>query len=450
LWERHTLAEFSGLSDIYNGGAGVTGLSEDPTLLDTYDTGNKGLNWVLPASTQTLKPASVLAQPMDVRDGYVRLRYRAVAYAGASTGNVTMDMRLYSAGTLASPGVGYHRANVSYFMISKLSLGSSTNLHTGAWQWGWIPIHLFSAVNGGADLSAIIFPTLVGQRSANAPVLGIGKIDFTPYILDRPATGARADDASPSFHTVIRPMIEAAGGRGMFNGGAALDASAGYGRPGRATWAQYADSAAAGHQGFSQAGTTEAVATSLAAAQANYQAEQDGIKAQGINIQGLGDGSYHSGEGYGCSYDRYGRYTVGLRTVQRADFGQAAFPQWNVPQVWPPADPYNIQVHDMAGVGGPGGTTTHDGVIAQYNAHKACRGLNNTNKFGGYYVVMGHDSYLQSAGQTGYDGIKTLCDLKTGGEDMDIIPIMNLINPWIPILGQDLKMPDRVAITYQP
>lgn len=296
-----------------------------------------------------------------------------VAYAAINNSNFTLELRLYSAGTLASPGTAYHSTNVNYRMIQQLSGGSGTNAHRAGWQWSGVPIHIFGAVGGGADLSAIKFVTLVAQRSLNAPILGIGEVDFTPYVLSAPATGVRVDDAPPTWTSYVRPLLESVGGFGMFNGGASVSASAGYGAVGRMSIAQVLSAIAVGHQAIGQAGLTEAVAASLQSALDNYSAEKAQALANGF-LDDIADTSYHSLYSFGFGINSEAKERLGFRTQMRADFGNANFPQWYCPQLWPPPDPYNIRAHDMAGPGGPGGTTIEQAVEAQMVAHEACRG----------------------------------------------------------------------------
>jgi hypothetical protein len=226
-----------------------------------------------------------LAKPVDVRNGSIRLRYKAIATGAHANieSNYTFALNLYSnVAAGARPHSGSINASISRFSL-------------GRWQTLTLPMHLFRPVESGADLSAIRVASIASKRNGGTAItMALGSVDFVPNPRTKAAIIFGFDDGYAGPYTYAYPILAARGKGGvLFPGRAKVDIGGG---PDKITLAQVRELAGHGWQIACQAYDSEGRQPDAAAYLAQFNATRAFNATHGMPASAAdgADGSWFS------------------------------------------------------------------------------------------------------------------------------------------------------------
>lgn len=296
------------------------------------------------STVYTLAPVASLAAPVDVRQGYTILPFRAVSNCEKA---LRWSLEFHSEGSPAAPTGNYHEMAAATDGPSALrSVLTSRNGNAGEGRWQYFGVHAndLHAVGSGANLGAVKFVRLIVRGGASPMIIELGSPYFQRSALDKAKAIITFDDGYASAVNTALPLFKAKGFRGAYNLGAmqeTLDA------PGHLTQAQLLVLRDAGWQWMQQAYSTEQLAPILAMS----DAERDGEMRKQIAFAAanrLGDpgfGSYFSQVGQ-TQAELYGMFSRNQRAT-RAYFTPRSVSPPDFPilygENYPFIDPYLVK-----------------------------------------------------------------------------------------------------------
>lgn len=245
------------------------------------------------SAVYTIASSTVLARPVDVRNGYTVLPFRPVSYCETAQ---RWSIEFHSEGTPAAPTANYSEMDPMREGPSALRsvlTSQKDNVAPGRWQNFGVHANDLHAVGKGADLSAVKFIRLSVRGGMMPMVIEIGSPFFQPTALKKAKAMISFDDGYASVVTTALPLFKAKGLKGMYNLGAmeqTLNA------PGRLTTAQLGVLRDAGWQWMQQAYSSEELPPHLAMTdnERDWQMRKQKIFADANRLGDTGFGSYFS------------------------------------------------------------------------------------------------------------------------------------------------------------
>jgi len=204
-----TLADFRTTADIQNNFIGSAADVADPD--SPY--GSTSIQETFNGGTSTLVSKTILSTPVDVTNGMIQWTFKPEnAILPTSSPLTTFNIRLYSAGTPASPSANYHQAFSATWLNTASTAVTGSN---GRWQSHGVPTGQFVIGGGtGADLTQIKY-ALILARVSSGKTARIGSIRFYPNPLAKAKVIIRMDDGYKDAFTIAKPLLDAVGAGGF-------------------------------------------------------------------------------------------------------------------------------------------------------------------------------------------------------------------------------------------
>lgn len=200
--------------DVYNGGAGITGLADVTDAQSPYGLTALQLTTTGSGSIQYIPCAAASSYPVDANGMIMQFMFRAVSNLTANMDRFTIQ--LFSSGGPGAVPTSYHELPVGDATSWLKGLLTSAN-GLGRWQQIGVPVSAFSAVNGGANLAGITWARVGFRASAgNTMSVRIGDINLVKNPLTKGVLIVSFDDGYLTQYTVSAPQLVKRGFRGVF------------------------------------------------------------------------------------------------------------------------------------------------------------------------------------------------------------------------------------------
>ncbi|KQZ31733.1 hypothetical protein [Caulobacter sp. Root1472] len=219
---KRCIAHLATKADVYNGGAGITGLADVADAQSPYGSTALQLTTTGSGPLQYIPCAAATSYPINANGMILQFMFRSVSNVAANMDRFSIQLFSGGSPSLAAPGVGtvpsnYHELPVgdatSWF---KGLLTSSNGL--GRWQPGAVALSAFSAVSGGANLSGLTWGRYVVRATNGATMsLRFGSLNLVKNPLTKGVAIIDFDDGYLTQYTVSAPELVKRGFRGMFH-----------------------------------------------------------------------------------------------------------------------------------------------------------------------------------------------------------------------------------------
>ena len=259
-----TLADFRTTADIQNNFIGTAADVADPD--SPY--GTTSIQETFNGGTSTLVSKTILSTPVDVTGGMIQWAFKpGTAIKPTSSPLTTFTLRLYSAGTPASPSANFHQVGSATFVNTMATSKAGSN---GRWQSVGFNVGAATVGGGtGADLTQIKFATILA-RASNGTIAQVGSIRHYANPRAKALMMIRADDGGDATYNTLFPLLQSYGVPGMLAIG---DASHAINGGVHVTTAQVQEMLNAGWQFMTQSYSTEDITTIDAMTDAQRDAE---------------------------------------------------------------------------------------------------------------------------------------------------------------------------------